>query len=274
MRSVVLLVLALTACSAENDLAATSVSAAPAAPGLTLQATMNMDEASPEAQIRHMAADQSDHAGHGMPASQGDGTELDDPGAHAGHAGQDAAPSSMPADAIIETQSVEAAASDPQARAYFTDTVLVRHDGAEQRFYSDILAGKTVVISFTFTSCPDACPLINAQLRKVQDEMGDQLSEDIRFVSITVDPETDTPDVLSAYRRKFKAQDHWAFYTGSPEAIGAVSGKLGNILEKEQHLTNLIVGNVTTARWRKVPSHLPPNVIAAQIIDIANDTVG
>ena len=216
----------------------------------------------------------SDHAGHMDHAVHG---ETED---HAGHEGHDPheghadAPAPPPGEASVETTTIEEAATDERARAYFTDTVLTRHDGVEQRFYSDIMAGKTVVISFTFTTCPDACPLINAQLRKVQDEIGSRLGEDIRFVSITVDPETDTPEVLTAYRRKFRAEDEWAFYTGSPEAIGVVSQKLGNILEKEQHLTNLIIGNVTTARWRKVPSHLPPNVIAAQLLDIANDSVG
>lgn len=171
-----------------------------------------------------------------------------------------------------ETRTVSETATQEKARAYFTDTVLIRHDGEEQRFYTDVLAGNTVVISFIFTSCPDACPLINAQIRKLQSEVGDRLGDDIHFVSISVDPLTDTADVLSEYRQRFGAKDGWWFFTGEPDAVETVSHKLGNVFEtKEQHSTTLLVGNLETARWRKIPSHLPSNVIGAQVLDIANE---
>lgn len=175
--------------------------------------------------------------------------------------------------AEVETRRVDEASTEDTARDYFTDTVLVRHDGAQQRFYSDVLADKTVVISFIFTSCPDACPLINAQIQKLQGEVEDRLGDDIHFVSISVDPLTDTAEVLAEYREKFGAKDGWWFFTGTPEAVTKVSHKLGNVFEKEQHSTTLLVGNLKTARWRKIPSHLPSNVIGAQLLDIANETL-
>ena len=94
------------------------------------------------------------------------------------------------------------------------------------------------------------------------------------FVSISVDPETDTPAVLNTYRNKFDAGDGWLFLTGSTENVSLVSEKLGQVFEKEAHLTALLIGNTETARWRKVPAYLPDNVIASQVIDIANDEIG
>ena len=174
----------------------------------------------------------------------------------------------------IETRRVAAASDQDKARAYFTDTVLKDHNGNDVRFYSDILEGKTVVVSFIFTSCTDACPLINQNLKKIQARLGERMGEDIVFVSISVDPETDTPETLNVYRQDYDAGDGWVFLTGDVAAVETVSSKLGQVFEKEAHLTALLIGNTATARWRKVPAYLPDNVIASQIIDIADDNIG
>ncbi|MFN7055069.1 SCO family protein [Hyphomonas sp.] len=171
----------------------------------------------------------------------------------------------------VETRSVSASAGDERARAYFTDTVLVDHTGRSVKFYSDVLEGRTVVISFIFTTCPDACPLINATLERVQDRLRDRIGKDIVIVSITVDPENDTVAVLSDYRKKFKAMDGWIFLTGTTRNIETVSQKLGQVFERDAHLTALLVGNTRTARWRKIPAHLSDAIIAGQIRDIADD---
>ncbi|WP_300392639.1 SCO family protein [Henriciella sp.] len=173
-----------------------------------------------------------------------------------------------------ETKHVGEVGDHEKARAYFTDTVLKDHNGKDVRFYSDVLQGKTVVVSFIFTSCTDACPLINQNLQKVQARLGERMGEDIAFVSISVDPETDTPEKLNVYRQDFDAGEGWLFLTGDTAAVETVSSKLGQVFEKEAHLTALLIGNTGTARWRKLPAYLPDNVIAGQIIDIADDNIG
>ena len=138
------------------------------------------------------------------------------------------------------------------------------------RYYSDVLRGKTVVISFMFTTCVDACPLINATLQRVQERLTDRIGEDIFIVSITVDPSNDTVAELAEYRKKFKARDGWLFMTGAVANIDVVSQKMGQVFERDAHLTALLVGNTNTARWRKIPPSLSDAVIAAQILDIAD----
>jgi protein SCO1/2 len=149
--------------------------------------------------------------------------------------------------------------------------VLKTHDGQNVRFYSDVMEGKTVVISFIFTNCEEACPLINASLQRVQARLGSRLGQDIVFVTITVDPETDTPAVLAKYRKRFKAGDSWLWLTGDTASVEMVSERMGQVFEREAHLTALLVGNTRTARWRKIPAHLSETVLAAQITDIADD---
>lgn len=170
----------------------------------------------------------------------------------------------------VETKNVKSADSDEKARQYFTDTELTSHAGEKLKFYSDVLEGRTVVISFMFTSCEDACPLINANMQRVQERLKDRLGKDIYFVSITVDPKVDTPKVLADYRKQFKAGPGWMFLTGSEKNIEIVGSKMGQVFEKEAHLTAFLVGNTKTARWRKIPAHLSDAVIAEQVKDIAD----
>lgn len=170
----------------------------------------------------------------------------------------------------VETRNISASQGDDKARQYFTDTILLTHEGKEVRYYSDLLEGRTVIISFIFTSCADACPLINATLQRVQERLKDRIGKDIYILSITVDPEVDTVKVISDYRKKLKAMDGWLFLTGSAGNIDIVGQKMGQVFEKEAHLTALLVGNTKTARWRKIPANLSDAIIASQVKDIAD----
>jgi protein SCO1/2 len=170
----------------------------------------------------------------------------------------------------VETRSVSASDTEAKAREYFTDTVLISHTGEKLKFYSDVLANRTVVISFMFTTCEDACPLINASLQRVQERLKDRMGKDIFFVSITVDPKVDTQAVMADYRKQFKAGPGWLYLTGTEKNVETVGNKMGQVFEKEAHLTALLVGNTATARWRKIPANLSDTVIAAQVKDIAD----
>ena len=78
------------------------------------------------------------------------------------------------------------------------------------------LAGKVWVADFIFTHCAGACPIMSSHMRKLQD----QLFEDIRLVSFSVDPSNDTPEVLTEYANRYGAdRDRWLFLTGDPEGI-------------------------------------------------------
>jgi len=90
------------------------------------------------------------------------------------------------------------------------------------------LRNKVVAVTFIYTSCPDTCPLLTAKMAQVQDELGPNFGSKIAFVSITVDPERDTPDVLREYAHTFGANlAGWSFLTGTPESIREVAQRYG-----------------------------------------------
>src|SRR5512134_3705520 len=121
---------------------------------------------------------------------------------HEGHHGRGGGPGrAIPAD-------------EAGRRDYFTDLPLLTQDGRPVRFYSDILKDKVVLISFIFTNCDEACPLLMRSFREVQDLLGDRVGRDVFLVSISVDPEADTPDALKEYGERYGAGAGWVFLTG------------------------------------------------------------
>jgi protein SCO1/2 len=79
----------------------------------------------------------------------------------------------------------------------------------------------------------DTCPLLTAKLAAVQDRLGAAFGPDVRFVSITVDPERDTPQALKRYAQAYHANPAgWSFLTGTPAEIRKVAGRYGVIYTK------------------------------------------
>lgn len=97
---------------------------------------------------------------------------------------------------------------------------LIERDGRHVRLFD--LNGQVWIVDFIFTTCPGPCPVMTSRMRRLQSELKDK--NDIRLVSVSVDPETDTPEVLSKYARGFGADSQrWLFLTGSRDAIHALA---------------------------------------------------
>jgi protein SCO1/2 len=93
--------------------------------------------------------------------------------------------------------------------------------------------GKVVAVTFIYTLCTDTCPVLTPMMSFVQDRLGPDFGTKIAFVSITVDPERDTPAVLKEYAEAFSANPAgWAFVTGAPETIREVTRRYGVFAEK------------------------------------------
>ncbi len=91
-------------------------------------------------------------------------------------------------------------------------------DADEEEFGLDRVKGKIWVADFIFTHCTYPCPLMTAGMKKLQDAFAD--TDDVRFVSVSVDPGRDSPEVLKTYARDHGAIDgKWHFATGSPKEI-------------------------------------------------------
>jgi len=151
-----------------------------------------------------------------------------------------------------------------RAREYFTNLELVNQDGETVRFFDDVLKDKVVVINFIFTNCEGACPLMTHKLTVVRDSFEGKIGKPLQFVSLSIDPERDTPAAMKEFAKQHNA-DHagWTFLTGKPEHLENIIKRLGQYApDIESHSTMMLAGNVNAAHWVKIqPYEMPPQIV-------------
>ena len=158
------------------------------------------------------------------------------------------------------------------AEKYFSDVELINQDGQKMRFYNDVLKDKVVVINTFFTSCTGVCPPINRTLERMQEALGDRLGKDAFLVSMSVDPETDTPSKLKEYSQRFHARSGWIFLTGKKENVDWALYKLGQYVEtKDGHTTIIIIGNEPKGLWKKAFGLAKADELMKIVEDVIND---
>jgi protein SCO1 len=97
------------------------------------------------------------------------------------------------------------------------------------------LRSKVVALTFIYTECPDICPMLTQKMVQVQDELGTDFGKKIAFVSISLDPEHDTPEVLKDYAQFWGAKpEGWSFLTGSLDAVRDVTRRYGVFFSKRE----------------------------------------
>ncbi len=137
-------------------------------------------------------------------------------------------------------------------RSHFPNVVLTNQDDKKMRFYDDLIRGKTVMIQFFFVNCEKYCPMVTPNLVRVQRELKRRGVSNIDLISITVDPERDTPQALREYAAKFDVQPGWHFLTGSKADIDSIRRELGvwDPDEKRiEHMNVLTIGKEPTGQW-------------------------
>lgn len=111
-----------------------------------------------------------------------------------------------------------------------------------ETFTANELDNTVWVADFIFTSCAGPCPVMSSKMARLQQQFDD---EDVAFVSVTVDPDRDTPEVLAKYGKEYGADlTQWHFLTGDIDAIHELSVKgfmVGSVDEPVFHSTRFIL---------------------------------
>ena len=108
---------------------------------------------------------------------------------------------------------------------------LTSQDGAHVSLTD--LYGKVVAVTFILTLCSDTCPVLTPMMSLVQDQLGREFGTKVAFVSITIDPERDTPEMLKLYAQMYGADlAGWSFLTGSPSVIRDLTRRYGVFVSK------------------------------------------
>ena len=152
--------------------------------------------------------------------------------------------------AVSETS--EKAVAESGKSLNIPDVEVLDQDGNVRHFYTDLVKGKTVAVNFIFTNCTTICPPLGATFARVQRELGEKVGKDVYFISVSVDPLTDTPERLKAWGAKFKAGPGWTFVTGNKEEIDRLLRALGTFsARREDHTPSVIIGNDDRDIWTR-----------------------
>ena len=156
--------------------------------------------------------------------------------------------------------------------AWFTNVAVTTQDGRTLRFYDDVLKGKIVLINFFFTDCDAVCPLMTENLARVQELLGDRVGKDIFMVSISLEPEHDTPAVLAAYAKTYGVGPGWLFLTGKKTDIDLLRHRLGFVdsdpvedADPEQHIGTVRITNEPMHRWAMSPALVNPTALVRTV---------
>lgn len=130
------------------------------------------------------------------------------------------------------------------------DVEVLDQEGHKLHFYSDLVRGKTVAINFIFTTCTTICPPLTANFAKVQKNLAEQGESNVRLISVSVDPENDTPERLKKYAELFHARPGWTFVTGRRSELEQIWQAFNIYLSsKQDHPPTVAVGNDLTHVW-------------------------
>ena len=163
------------------------------------------------------------------------------------------------------------AANEPGAtqKLNIPDIELLDQDGRKIHFYTDLVKDHAVAINFIFTTCTTICPPLGATFARVQKELGDKVGRDVRFIPISVDPATDTPERLKAWGAKFHAGEGWTFLTGNKPQVDELLRALGaSSARREDHSPTVLIGDAN-GNWTRTYGL----ATSSQLVQIINGAI-
>jgi len=125
-----------------------------------------------------------------------------------------AAPLASAAESAVHQHAASANYRVSMADYVVPDLPVVRDDGRKLPFLSELDDGRPVVLNFIYTTCPGICPVMSQVFSQFQERIGAE-REKVHMISISIDPEQDTPPRLREYAKRFSAGPQWQHYTGS-----------------------------------------------------------
>ena len=144
------------------------------------------------------------------------------------------------------------------------DVMLVNADGRPVRLRELLSADDPVMLNFIFTTCTTICPVMSKVFSDLPSHMG-AAAGSLRLVSISIDPENDTPAQLKSYARNFRANPHWSLLTGRLEDIKAVQRAFDSYRgDKMSHEPLTLMRRAHSRQWVRINGFATPDQLALE----------
>lgn len=129
------------------------------------------------------------------------------------------------------------------------DVTLVNQDGKKVRFKTLVESNKPVIIDFIYGTCTTICPILSAGYANLQRKLGPD-STKVQLVSISIDPENDTPKVMKDYLKRYQAKPGWEFLSGSRKDIDRVMNAFNSYFRnKMDHKALTFIRSPADGKW-------------------------
>lgn len=126
---------------------------------------------------------------------------------------------------------------------------LVTQDGAKVNLKKYLASDKPVMVDFVFTTCTTICPVLSACFSNIQRKLGPEAAN-VRLVSISIDPDNDTPRKMKEYLSRYDVKPGWDFLTGSKDDIRKVTAAFNAIVDdKMSHLSLIFLWSPAEGKW-------------------------
>ncbi len=142
---------------------------------------------------------------------------------------------------------------------------LTRDDGQRQTLAQALDDGRPVVLNFIYTSCNTICPVTSQVFMQTREQLGAQ-RDGVNMISISIDPEQDTPRRLKAYAKRFASFGSWSHYTGSAAESLAVQRAFAAWRgDKMNHLPVTLVRLAPGQPWIRLDGYVSPDLLVAEL---------
>ena len=149
------------------------------------------------------------------------------------------------------------------------DLQVVTQSGDHLRFNSELVKGRIAIVTGFFTTCTSMCPITQESLAHVAKLLGARLGKDVVIISLSVDPEHDTPERMKAWSEKFHTGPGWVLASGNKSDVQTLLKSLGLFVDLPQrHQSALMVGGQASG-WVRISSWTSPEKLVKLVDDIA-----
>jgi protein SCO1/2 len=153
------------------------------------------------------------------------------------------------------------------------DVSLVDQNGKKIRFYRDLIQGKIVAVNFVYTTCSTICTPQGARFAELRKLLGDKAGRDVHLISVSIDPQSDTPAKLKAWSEKLGAGPGWTLVTGEKDEVVRLLKSLGAFdVDIRRHTPSLLLGNDRDKRWTRAYSLAPAAQLAGLLDGLRKGT--
>jgi protein SCO1/2 len=160
----------------------------------------------------------------------------------------------------------------------FPNPALVTQEGRRVRLFDDLVRGRVLMLHFAYTQCEGKCPRAAANLVAVQRMLGERFGRDVTQLTLSLDPERDTPEAMRHYVAAHGGQPGWTWLTGDRGGLEAVRRFLGFVdpdprldADRTRHTSLVALGNDRTGRWSSMNALVRPALILEALLRTAGE---